>query len=634
MFDWIMPTIRVIFAAIDSAVVWFIKYVYQLFISIADVNLFQSDILDALEERVYAILGIFMLFKTAISFIHFVLNPDEFMDKSKGAKKIFLSIFLVLIAIVSVRPIIDLAMNFQVEMIKNNTVGKFILGSANSDDAFIQEDAGQVMAYYLISAFIQPNPDILPSCVGYQSMATLSSACIEEANAKSAATEGGGTAGRILSLAVANKDASFLLNKYLLLTRDVQNDFLFDYILIIPTICGALLIWVILLFCIDIAIRSVKMAFLVLIAPIPIISILDPSPKGMDKFKKWVGKFVMTYADLFLRQALLAFAIFVVGLVVSNFTLTSFSTGGTFSTGSAVLDSLVKVAIILGALIFAYRIPKELEEFGIKMGNFTLNPVKKIGESPIAAAAIGGAAGLVTGGIGNAAAAVYNGADKIKKLKESDEYQNNMTKGQQRLAVLKAGIGNTFSGVRSTIGGAGGGFAHSTAASYRNKNFVSGVSQGLDINVKNRERHEKNAKYGYGLFDRMNDIWKGKFGIDTSVKMKGLEAADNVQQFTQMRQVATEELYKDLTAFTNPNTGAPLTQKERSTYLSIATQKKDSANVIHFYDSIGRELGTDRTLDMNLATKALEVSSLGKLVVDEQKKQAFYQQEKAKKEKK
>ena len=59
---------------------------------------------------------------------------------------------------------------------------------------------------------------------------------------------------------------------------------LFNYTPIISSICAGIVAWIILL-CIDVSVRVVKLGFLQLIAPIPIISYIDPQSSKDGMFK-------------------------------------------------------------------------------------------------------------------------------------------------------------------------------------------------------------------------------------------------------------------------------------------------------------------------------------------------------------
>ena len=170
---------------------------------------------------------------------------------------------------------------------------------------------------------------------------------------------------------------------------------------LISTLAGGFICWILVMFCFDVAVRSVKLGFLRMIAPIPIISRIDPK-KGMDTFNKWVKSCTSTYLDLFIRLLAIYFAVFVISLV-GDMNFVDASTGL-----PADVNAFVKIFIIMGALLFAKQLPQLIEELtGMKMsGKFTLDPRKKLGEVPL----VGGAAAAGLTMAGGAALALGRGA--------------------------------------------------------------------------------------------------------------------------------------------------------------------------------------------------------------------------------
>ena len=127
-----------------------------------------------------------------------------------------------------------------------------------------------------------------------------------------------------------------------------------------------------------------------MLAPVPIISRIDPK-KGKEVFDKWVKTCINTYLDLFIRLLAIYFAIFVITQII-DLRFVDAVTGQEMGE----VNPFVKVFIILGALMFAKQLPKLISDLtGVKMdGKFTLNPLKKMSEVPIA----GKAANLAIGG--------------------------------------------------------------------------------------------------------------------------------------------------------------------------------------------------------------------------------------------
>ena len=125
----------------------------------------------------------------------------------------------------------------------------------------------------------------------------------------------------------------------------------------------------------DVAVRSLKLAFFQLIAPIPILSYIDPKSGKDGLFKKWYEMCFKTFLSLFIRLLALYFAVYVISKVADMQLVDLID--GSYVGGW----NLLTVFIIIGALMFAKQLPEILKGLGIKLdgdGKFTLNPLRKM----------------------------------------------------------------------------------------------------------------------------------------------------------------------------------------------------------------------------------------------------------------
>ena len=414
---WFEGILRTFFLFIDKVIYWVVEVVYNLFHSISMTGVFTPDAIREFGSRIYVLLGVFMLFKVSFSLITYILNPDQMTDKSKGMGKLSVRIIVALIGIIIVPYAFQAAYSLQAIVLKDNVIGSIVMGM----DASILKDnpetylskAGDLMSYTTLSAFIRLNPAIVgEECSAYPVVSDesgnvgLNARCDHEIFETTVFT--GNTVGATIVDAYTQSDVTPYFNtNFMSLKAENMNtnedDWLFDYTFLISSIAGGFLAWILLIFCIDVATRSVKLGFLQLVAPIPIISYVDP--KGEKTFNNWLKECGKTYADLFIRLVGIYFVIYIIILIV---------TGGIYNIvdPSAPVSFLVKVFIIFGALMFAKQLPDLISNIlGIKLGGFTftLNPMKKLGQSPYAAGLVGAVGGAVGGGIANAWAAHKNG---------------------------------------------------------------------------------------------------------------------------------------------------------------------------------------------------------------------------------
>ena len=112
-------------------------------------------------------------------------------------------------------------------------------------------------------------------------------------------------------------------------------------------------------FIVDAAIRVFKLAILKLIAPVPILSYIDP--KTESTFQNWLKMIGTTFADLFIRLGILNLIIFFIKELDSN------GFGLHLDDATGIVPIFAKLFIILGLLMFAKAAPKFIaDSLGIK----------------------------------------------------------------------------------------------------------------------------------------------------------------------------------------------------------------------------------------------------------------------------
>ncbi len=383
---WLETIFRTLLFWLDSIVYKFIPTVYNLLVNIAETSIFSEDVFTLFSNRIYTLLGVFMLFKVSFSILTYIVDPDAFTDKNKGFGKLISNIIMTLVLLILTPFIFTYAMELQGIILKDNIIGK--LFSTNGVNTTVVADPGNTMAYETFKAFYYFDVDRYPECDSDNFTGNNADfSCIENISS----IEDTASLRKNLEYAHFTGSISVYLDSGIAIMRDSDGNYVMTYTTIFSTITGVVMILLLIVFCFDIAIRSVKLGFLRMLAPVPIISRIDPK-KGKDVFDKWVKTCINTYLDLFIRLLAIYFAIFVITQII-DLRFVDAVTGQEMGE----VNPFVKVFIILGALMFAKQLPKLIEDLtGMKMdGKFTLNPLKKMSEVPIA----GKAANLAIGGI-------------------------------------------------------------------------------------------------------------------------------------------------------------------------------------------------------------------------------------------
>lgn len=389
--EWLETILRFISFWLDKLFYSFVPTIYDLLIDIANTTIFTEEIFDTFASKVYGLLGIFMLFKVSFSILTYIVDPDAFLDKSKGFSKLISNVIITLTLLIATPWLFSQAMEIQQIILRDNILGKIF--STTSVNPNVTANAGNVMAYETFKAFYHFNYDDYSDC---------------KVTGKTQEFNGSGDCQAALGIEDDNQfdnlkntlNGSFnypnideYMNYDLLYLKDSNDEYVMYYIPIISTLAGVALLLLLVVFCFDVALRSVKLGFLRMIAPVPIISRIDPK-KGKETFDKWVKTTIGTYLDLFIRLLAIYFAIFVITQVI-DLKFVDATTGL-----PAEVNVFVKVFIILGALLFAKQLPQLIQDLtGIKMdGKFTLNPLKKLSQVP-GIEKIGGTAGGTIAGI-------------------------------------------------------------------------------------------------------------------------------------------------------------------------------------------------------------------------------------------
>jgi len=366
--------IRRLFVWFDVAVYGVVESIFQVIVDLANIQLFNDTVIDQFASRLYIILGLVMLFKIMISFVQMLINPDKMDDKEQGVTSLLKRVVISLALIVLVPSIFDLARQVQTELLP--VIPKVVLGvesDLTSEDSEAMNSVGRVMSFYTFLAFFNYDNQ---NCDDGSILGTGSRLDIEHQFQQPATIVSVGTAyTHVNDKCPASTDA---------------NGYRYKYNVLLSTIVGAYLLFVLVQIAVKIAIRTLKLGICEFVAPIPIASYIDPK-MSKQTFDTWVNTCWKTYLDLFIRLIIVYFMIFVFQTVLTNDFLTALY--GKLG-GSIIRGSLVTVFIIVGVLQFAKEAPKFIGDMlGLKadgdlMGMFkdAWESAKTVGSLPVAGA--------------------------------------------------------------------------------------------------------------------------------------------------------------------------------------------------------------------------------------------------------
>ena len=389
---WLNNMFHKILLLIDGCIYWAVSQVYQIFIKLADARIFQDAFFSNFAKRIYAIIGVVMLFYLAYALLTSLVDPDKATSGDKSLTNLAKNIVISLVMLGFLPTIFDYAYKIQGIIFKENVIGAVIFGTGSTNSDSIKE-YGNYMAYTALNPFLNPGNYNVRLADNY-SWFDLKGELIED---------GMFTLLPILS-DWAIEDQKTISPHY---EPDDNNDgepeikeegemVSLGYKPILSTACGVALLYIIFTFCLDLGIRIVKFAFCQLIAPIPVVLRMIPGKKGT--FDKWLKLTLTVYFEVFIRVGIMYLVIYFFS-EIANMDMFKYATSG--------IQGLVVLAIILmGLLAFAKQAPKMLSDMlGLDSGNIKLGIKDKLkaGGFFAAGAAIGGGAlsigrNLVAGG--------------------------------------------------------------------------------------------------------------------------------------------------------------------------------------------------------------------------------------------
>lgn len=395
----ITDTIRWVFAMLDRPFYWLLTIMYQIFFNVSSAQLFDQTV-SRFFGRVQLIIGVYMMFQLAVTILKGIVDPDTFTKNEGGSKGVIVRIIIALLMLAVLMPIkvpnptrefdqqisnqgllFGTLNSLQYRIVSNNTLGRLILGTKDDDGNYLSggddiqqelEDSAKIFSSSVLKTFYRIN--LIPEkerkheegktddmindnrlCTDIDDQ-TLETYTKLNANP----TEIIDLVNRTCTTQYDTSTSIFNLGGLL-----GSKVYMFDYNPILSLIVAVVFCVILLSFTMDVVVRSAKLAFLRLLAPIPIISYMDPNGSKDGAFNSWWKTLLSTYIDLFVRLSIIYFVIFIIqdmminGIVINNVE------------GPIGLVSLV--LIYIGLFAFAKQAPKFIREvLGMKGegGNF------------------------------------------------------------------------------------------------------------------------------------------------------------------------------------------------------------------------------------------------------------------------
>ena len=567
--DTLSDVTRSFGATLNRIVYFLLGIIYQIFFNVSSAQLFESETIKNFYGRVQLIIGVFMVFKLAISILQGIMDPEKFTNPKDGFGSVITRVIISLALLTVLVPInvpdaanansfekyinnngllFGTLYSLQDRILSNNTLGRLILGTTDSattvsdseaQDGLTEADkqneklekSSRIFTSTILKSFLRIN--LLPSEARKDDDETkqenwycgddLSDDAEKAINVYKQLDVDPST---LLSSSLVTMDCDIgdswgeITGNFLSNLPGVFGDFfgifvgtegyVFAFEWFGSLIIGIIFLFILIGFTVDIAVRSIKLAILRLLAPIPVISYIDPkSSQDGGIFSSWVKALTSTYLDLFLRLAIIYFVVFLIQDMIANGVVINQATG--------MVGIMSFIFIMLGLLVFARMAPKFIKDvLGVKGGG------NNIGLSGM----LGGAAALVGGGglAGAGAAMVSNMNTASQAAAEGKQAPPAWQTGSDLAAQIKTGDPKAKGGVINNLNDR----LMRSAGINRARKLYGVTSRGLDMAKQAMFDHERNLGEEQDRYDRFVKGQMDQNEVDNLVQQYG--SKENARQ--------------------------------------------------------------------------------------------------------
>ena len=554
---WIIKDALGILLTLDTLIYGLITSVFKIFMALAGARLLTSEAYYDIANKVYAIIGVVMLFVLAYSVLRGIVNPDQAMKESGGGLVKRIIIAVVGLAITPV--LFNVAYQGQALFLEHDVLTKiFFRGNSNQEvevgtaqvgengqtvgggtanvDEQIKSIGGAVTATNLWKAFFYPAEDsnkeakdieadlggffqngggLFLACAGAAIAGLIAGgpigvllggvavySCVRGANALVSGAALGNNGTITLEEAYAAVAGGENFSIFSAFIDNIVEDGDITYVFIISSVAGFFALYAFASFCFDMGIRAAKLAYFQIIAPIPLI--MQVIPKYKDNFKNYISSVISTFAEVFIRISVVYIIVYIIchlgdllggaASVLSNENL------------NGIESTLAFALLILGLIAFARKAPEFISEtLKLPKGSMSLGLRNKFAE--------GGGFALAATGMGAAQSAAYRFNDPNNKNK----------KPWRRALSAAAGFGSGFArgAYNQFKPGEDGKFGSNFAKGFKQaaENAEKTANKVQDAAEKNAERRAERAE-AHEAYKNAIDTFKGGTAEEKEAAMK------------------------------------------------------------------------------------------------------------------
>lgn len=333
--DWLIEKARGISFEFDTTLLTHASKIYDYYKQILTGEIFTKEVVTDIMSRLYVFIGILILFRLATVFIKYVVSPEAFNDTKQGAGNLVKRVVLgcVIIAVIPVG--FSFARRIQVAVIDDRIIEKTLL-PADAYKELAEEDLGNRITMMVFRGFFRWNPRVsknkhLDVYNEYEKLLVYDNVDISSFDADN-------------------------------VTEKEDGEYLIEYFPILSTLSIGFVLYTFVKYALELALRSIKLAFLQIIAPFIVVDYML-KPGDDETLKKYMNITISTYLIIFMR----VLTVWIIGLL--SFYLEKGVPGNTDAAGNYITslvqansDMFMKAMIVLAAFAFLKDFPKLMSE--------------------------------------------------------------------------------------------------------------------------------------------------------------------------------------------------------------------------------------------------------------------------------
>ena len=344
-----------------------IVFVYDVFYNLGTARLLTDKDIQPIFQRIGLIIGLFMVFRVTFAFIQYIINPEAMIDKQKGIGKIVAKVIISIVLLGSTQYLFNAAFTIQNKVLESQVLEKVILGGEYAETESGMRDFGSNLSATIFSSFYRINddpylskPEVYNLCENI--LGKNNDMLKENIRINSGSIVGSG-ANICLNVKSEYNNYDEQMEEIISSSKETKEEYIinFDGDGILTVLVGLVCLYTGFMFTFQIGVRLIQLAYLELIAPIPIMMYV--TPKGDDQLKKWVTQCTTTFLDFFLRVAIIYFAKFIIEIILNADIL-----GSIYAESNGIYNVYITCVMIIATLLFVKKVPNLLKEIFPSLG--------------------------------------------------------------------------------------------------------------------------------------------------------------------------------------------------------------------------------------------------------------------------